>query len=208
MPRKLKTYTTSIGFFDLAIAAPSMKAALEAWGTERNLFHQGLAEETEDPAIVAATSQRPGVVLRRAVRTKGPFTENAELPTALPGKGVRRELMPKAKLNKKEKAPAATSDKAQKAAVILFEKEKAKRDKQREQDAVERKKADAVEDERRRKFAEKAEAIFARARERHEEKMAQLEKDRQAAKDKIDAERERWKAESSELQAHIKKARH
>ncbi|MDI4234164.1 hypothetical protein OZ411_15225 [Bradyrhizobium sp. Arg237L] len=32
MARKLKTYQTSLGFFDLAVAAPSMKAALEAWG--------------------------------------------------------------------------------------------------------------------------------------------------------------------------------
>jgi hypothetical protein len=30
MARKLKTYQTSLGFFDQAIAAPSMKAALEA----------------------------------------------------------------------------------------------------------------------------------------------------------------------------------
>lgn len=28
-----------MGFFNLAIAAPSMKAALEAWGTKNNLFH-------------------------------------------------------------------------------------------------------------------------------------------------------------------------
>jgi colicin import membrane protein len=41
MARKLKTYQTSLGFFDLAIAAPSMKAALQAWGSETNLFHQG-----------------------------------------------------------------------------------------------------------------------------------------------------------------------
>jgi hypothetical protein len=27
MPRKLKTFQTSLGFYDLAIAAPSMKAA-------------------------------------------------------------------------------------------------------------------------------------------------------------------------------------
>ena len=39
MARKLKTYQTSLGFFDLAIAAPSMKAALEAWGADSNLFH-------------------------------------------------------------------------------------------------------------------------------------------------------------------------
>ena len=35
MTRKLKTYQTSLGFYDLAIAAPSMKAALEAWGAGR-----------------------------------------------------------------------------------------------------------------------------------------------------------------------------
>jgi hypothetical protein len=46
MPKKLKVYQTSQGFFDLAVAAPSMKAALEAWGTSRNLFHQGFAKES------------------------------------------------------------------------------------------------------------------------------------------------------------------
>jgi hypothetical protein len=35
MARKLKTYQTSIGFYDLAVAAPSMKAALNAWGSVR-----------------------------------------------------------------------------------------------------------------------------------------------------------------------------
>ena len=47
--RKLKTYQTSLGFYDQAIAAPSMKAALEAWGASSNLFHQGVAKETDDP---------------------------------------------------------------------------------------------------------------------------------------------------------------
>ena len=35
MPRKLKTYQTSQGFYDLAVATPSMKAALEAWGSKQ-----------------------------------------------------------------------------------------------------------------------------------------------------------------------------
>ncbi|MET4035820.1 hypothetical protein ABIB94_007521 [Bradyrhizobium sp. JR7.2] len=46
MARKLKTFQTSLGFYDLAVAAPSMKAALEAWGADSNLFHQGVAKET------------------------------------------------------------------------------------------------------------------------------------------------------------------
>src|SRR2546423_378630 len=49
MARKLKTYQISLGFFDLAIAALSMKAALEAWGAGSNLFHQGVAKESGDP---------------------------------------------------------------------------------------------------------------------------------------------------------------
>lgn len=43
MPR-LKTSQTSLGFYDLAIAAPLMKA----YGAGSNLFHQGVAKETED----------------------------------------------------------------------------------------------------------------------------------------------------------------
>jgi len=40
------TYQTSLGSYDLAIAAPSMKAALEAW---KQSLHQGVAKETHDP---------------------------------------------------------------------------------------------------------------------------------------------------------------
>lgn len=65
MARKLKTFRTSLGFYDLAVAAPSMKAALEAWGAGSNLFHQGIATETDDPDVVAATMSKPGVVLKR-----------------------------------------------------------------------------------------------------------------------------------------------
>ena len=83
MPRKLKAYQTSLGFFDLAIAAPSMKAALEAWGSEANLFHQGFAREADDPTIIAATMAKPGVVLRRAVGSNASFSEHAEFPKDL-----------------------------------------------------------------------------------------------------------------------------
>jgi hypothetical protein len=60
MARRLKTYQTSLGFFDLAIAAPSMKAAAEAWGSRTGDFKRGFAKQTDDPAIVAATMAKPG----------------------------------------------------------------------------------------------------------------------------------------------------
>jgi hypothetical protein len=62
MARKLKIYQTSLGLFDQAIAAPSMKAALEACGADSNLFHQGAAKESDDPAVIAATMAKPGIL--------------------------------------------------------------------------------------------------------------------------------------------------
>jgi hypothetical protein len=44
-------------FFDLAVAAPSMKAAAEAWGSRPDDFKRVFAKRTDDPAIVAATEQ-------------------------------------------------------------------------------------------------------------------------------------------------------
>src|SRR3954464_15926403 len=79
--RKLKTYQTSLGFYDLAVAAPSMKAALQAWGASSNLFHQGSSGETRDSKIIAATMVKPGIVLQRPVGTSAPFHEHAQLPT-------------------------------------------------------------------------------------------------------------------------------
>ena len=79
MARKLKTYQTSLGFFEQAIAAPSMKAAMEAWGRRHNLFHQGAAKESHDPNEIAATMAKPGVVLRRPVGSDGPFGETSRL---------------------------------------------------------------------------------------------------------------------------------
>src|ERR1700742_67735 len=85
--RKLKTYQTSLGFFDLATAAPSMKAALEAWGADSHLFHQGAAKESDDPDVISAAMAKPGGILRRPVGSAGSFGEPAELPTDLGGPG-------------------------------------------------------------------------------------------------------------------------
>ena len=99
MPRKLKVYQTSLGFFDLAIAAPSMKAALEAWGAGSNLFHQGVAKESDDRKVIDAAMEKPGTILQRPVGTEGPFREHADLPTAaslmrLPAKADHRASGP------------------------------------------------------------------------------------------------------------------
>ena len=133
MAKKLKTYETSLGFFDLAIAAPSMKAALEAWGADSNLFHQGAAKQSEDPDVVAATMAKPGVMLKRPVGSNGPFKEHAELPTNLgnatarPSKAARK---PAARKPKKTSSRPADKAAEQKAAVA-YEREQKRRDRER-----------------------------------------------------------------------------
>ena len=126
MARKLKTYQTSLGFFEHAIAAPSMKAALKAWGADSNLFHQGAAKESTDPDVIAATMAKPGVVLKRPVGSDGRFGEHAELPTNL-GEDGRKKLAdkPSAKAKKSSAQPdKATDRKAAKA----YERERQRRE--------------------------------------------------------------------------------
>ena len=62
--KKLKVFRTPIGFHDAYVAAPSMKAALEAWGSSTNLFSQGAAELVTDPKLTRAPLARPGEVVR------------------------------------------------------------------------------------------------------------------------------------------------
>ena len=86
---KTQDLSNLFGVLRSAVAAPSMKAAAEAWGSRTNVFKQGFATETRDPGIVGATMAKPGVVLRRPVGSNGPFTEHAELPKDLPVEKVR-----------------------------------------------------------------------------------------------------------------------
>jgi hypothetical protein len=108
MAQKLKVFQTSLGFYDEVIAAPSMKAALEAWGAKSNLFQQGLAKESNDPDVVAAAMSKPGVVLRRPVGSDGAFKEHAVLPTDLSEVEIGRK--PRASRPKAKKPSAGTMD--------------------------------------------------------------------------------------------------
>jgi len=62
--QKLKVYSTPIGFHDAFVAAPSQKAALEAWGAGTNLFSQGSAHVVTDPKLTKLPLQNPGQVVK------------------------------------------------------------------------------------------------------------------------------------------------
>ena len=212
MARKLKTYVTSAGFFDLAVAAPSMKAALEAWGSKSNLFHHGFATQSEDPKVVVATMAKPGVVLRRPVGSHGPFSEHAALPKDLPvtlakaePKPAKHAPKPLAKARKPPREPA--DDKAEREAArraaLAFEKEEKRRESERRKEEVAR----AKERERRERAIAAAEAALDEARREHEERVAEIEKERAAVDRKSEAEDARWRKKKEQLEETLRNAR-
>lgn len=79
---KLKVFRTPIGFHDAYVAAPSQKAALEAWGSEKDLFSAGAAERVDDPELMREPLANPGKVIRRV---RGTMAEHiAALPKDTP----------------------------------------------------------------------------------------------------------------------------
>ena len=203
MARKLKTYQTSLGFFDLAIAAPSMKAALEAWGADSNLFHQGAAKESVDPDIVAATMAKPGVVLRRPVGSAGSFGEHAELPTDLGG-GSSTRAARKSKGRKAKKPSSRPVDKtAERKAALDYEREQRRRQLERAKEETARQK-----DLKRRQHAvDKAQAALDKAEQEHAKRAAAIQAEVEALEKRSQAEETRWDKEKERLEAALRRAR-
>ena len=201
MARKLKIYTTSAGFFELAIAAPSMKAALEAWGSKSNLFHHGFAKEANDPETVAAAMAKPGVVLRRAVGSNGTFSEHAELPTDLAIGKVRKQLARPAKI--REPPPRALDDEAARKAALAFEKEQQRRETDRRSEEKARRK----QGERRDRAIAAAQAALEEAEQEHRKRVEQIDKDRAALDGRAEAEEGRWKKNKERLDDALRRSR-
>jgi hypothetical protein len=204
MTRKLKTYQTSLGFHDLAIAAPSMKAALEAWGADSNLFHQGAAKQSDDPDVIAATMAAPGIVLKRPVGSSGTFKVIAELPTDLAGDDNSKKVGRKSPSRKPQKHPKRTTDHAaDRKAALAFEKEQERRDRERAKEEAARSK----ERERRQRAVDKAQNALDAARRTHEKNTAGIRAQIEALEERSQAEEAHWEKEKARLEAALKRAR-
>lgn len=97
MPRnqKLKVFRAPVGFHDVYVAAPSRKAALEAWGSDHDLFARGMAEQVEDPELTREPLEKPGEIIRRLRGT--PAEQIASLPKSrrrLPVKRAEKASAP------------------------------------------------------------------------------------------------------------------
>ena len=205
MARKLKTYQTSLGFFDLAIAAPSMKAALEAWGADSNLFHQGAARESDDRDVIAATLKKPGVVLKRPVGSDGSFNEQAALPANLDSSTGPTKSNRKSKgSNAKKKPPSRPIDKAaERKAALAYDREKQRNARELEREEAARQK----ERERRKQAIDKAQAALDKAQGEHAKKAEAIQAELEALEERSRVEETRWEQEKKRLEANLRRAR-
>jgi colicin import membrane protein len=175
-----------------------MKAALEAWGPDSNLFYQGAAKESTDPDVVAATMAKPGVVLRRPVGSSGPFSEDAALPKDLGNDKAGRKQQNRPPKTKKQPA-AKTDDKAARKAAQEYEKA----EKQRESDRRKEEGSRARERHRR----EQAKEALDKAEAEHDSVADAIEADRAAVEKRSQAEYARWEKQKEKLEAALRRAR-
>jgi hypothetical protein len=90
---KLKVFRMPIGFHDAYVAAPSQKAAVEAWGADASVFSRGEAELVTDPALTKEPLASPGKVIKRLrgtaeeqIAALGPAGGEAAAARPRPGK--------------------------------------------------------------------------------------------------------------------------
>jgi hypothetical protein len=142
--QKLKVYRTPIGFHDAYVAAPSQKAALEAWGTATNLFARGAAELVTDEALTEVPLENPGQVVKVLRGTKK--EQLAALAKQKPPKRTetpKPEIVPKRAKKRVPKPNRAALAKAEEVLEKLEKRHEKQRSEIEEQErALERKRRD------------------------------------------------------------------
>lgn len=94
MASRLKVFVTSDGLTDYVVAVSSKAKALAAWGVRQDVFKEGAAHQTDDPALVKAATAKPGEVLRRPSGTRD------KLAKLKPAKAAKTRGPTKAQLKK------------------------------------------------------------------------------------------------------------
>ena len=110
--QKLKVFRTPIGFHDAFVAAPSQKAALEAWGADSNLFAQGIAEQVSEPALMKVPLANPGQVVKVARGTRA--EQIAALGKQAPPRkrAAKAEVLPAKRAPKPDRKPLERTERA------------------------------------------------------------------------------------------------
>ena len=183
---RLKVYRTPIGFHDAYVAATSQKAALKAWGSDRDLFARGVAEVVTDPALAAEPLASPGTIVKRSRGTAAEqiaaLPPDRATPKPKPRRAARDET-PAVRMPPPPKPPPAP--KPNRAALNAAE------------DALSQAEAQYRSDDRALRAEEAALAKRRRALERaFADTRERLETARQAAADAHDGAMRRWKRDA------------
>ena len=113
MAPRLKVFVTSDGLTEYVVAVSSKAKALEAWGIRQDVFKEGAAHETADPALVNAALAQVGQVLRRPAGTRDKLAKLKPLKVAKRSAGPSKaQLKAVAALEKQLAALDAAHDRA------------------------------------------------------------------------------------------------
>ena len=202
MARKLKTYQTSLGFFDLAIAAPSMKAALEAWGPTAISSIRARRRK----ATIRTSSPRPW---RSRASCSGapsdptdPSASMLSCPPILAAPGQRKPPASR-KAEGEEPSSRPVDEAAERKAALAFEKEQKRRERERASEEAARQK----DRERRQQAVDKAQAALNKAEQEHAKRAAAIQTEVEALEKRSQAEEARWDKEKERLEAALRRAR-
>jgi len=125
---RLKVFVTSDGLTDYVVAVSSRAKALAAWGVRQDVFKEGAAHETDDPALVKAALAQPGEVLRRPAGTRGDLAKLKPAKRAEPKGPTKAQLKKVADLQVK----LAELDAAHERAVSEIDEARAELDRRRQ----------------------------------------------------------------------------
>ena len=109
MVAKLKVFQTVIGLRTWVVAASSQKAAMKAWDIQRDLFANGEAAETKDPAAIMAALDVPGIPVALKGVPSGVLEQ--AIKAAKPGHGATRAAAKPAKPIKKDRTRLDAAEK-------------------------------------------------------------------------------------------------
>ena len=121
MAARLKVFVTSDGLTDYVVAVSSRAKALAAWGVRQDVFKEGAAHETEEPALVKAATARPGEVLRRPAGSREALARLKRAKPAAPQGPPRAQLKKVAEIETR----LARLDAAHEQAMTRLETERA-----------------------------------------------------------------------------------
>jgi hypothetical protein len=105
--RRLKVFQAHLGFYDTIVAAPSQKAALEAWGASGSEFAKGFARVATDSTAVKTALADPGKVLRRPFGSNGEYKLEPDSVPAQKPTSRQRNLAAEAADQEKRREAAA-----------------------------------------------------------------------------------------------------